>query len=89
MLSTIYRLECGDIRIGIIGNIDPKLTEEQLEALGVLDITCFASQRGGYTLDATVPCTYCGRLGQRLLFLCIMQTQVCGTRYRKTHSRFS
>ena len=53
MLSTIYRLECGDIRIGIIGNIDPKLTEEQLEALGVLDVLVLPVGGGGYTLDAT------------------------------------
>ena len=52
-LSTIYRLECGDIRIGIIGNIDSKLTDEQLEALGVLDVLVIPVGGGGYTLDAT------------------------------------
>lgn len=52
-LSTIYRLECGDIRVGIIGNVDPKFTEEQLEALGVLDVLVIPVGGGGYTLDAT------------------------------------
>lgn len=52
-LATIYRLECGDIRIGIVGNVDPKFTEEQLEALGVLDVLVIPVGGGGYTLDAT------------------------------------
>lgn len=51
--STMYRVEVGDVRIAIIGNIDPKLTEDQLEALGVVDITVIPVGGGGYTLDAT------------------------------------
>lgn len=53
MLSTIYRLECSDVSVGIIGNVDPKMTEEQLETLGVLDILVLPIGGGGYTLDAT------------------------------------
>ncbi len=52
-LSTIYRVECGEIRVAIIGNVDPKLTDEQLEAIGVVDILDVPIGRGGYTLDAT------------------------------------
>ena len=37
-LSTVYRIECGDIRVAVIGNIAPELTDAQLEALGVIDI---------------------------------------------------
>ncbi len=52
-LSTIYRIEVGEARIGVIGNIAPKLSEDQLEALGVLDILILPVGGGGYTLDAT------------------------------------
>lgn len=52
-LSTIYRVECGEIRAAIIGNIDPKLDDEQLEAIGVVDILVIPVGGGGYTLDAT------------------------------------
>jgi len=51
--STIYRIEVGDVRIALLGNIDPKLTEEQLESIGVIDIVILPVGGGGYTLDAT------------------------------------
>jgi L-ascorbate metabolism protein UlaG (beta-lactamase superfamily) len=51
--TTMYRVEIGDIRIGVIGNISPKLEDEQLEALGVVDILVVPVGGGGYTLDAT------------------------------------
>lgn len=52
-LATIYRIEVEDVRIGLIGNIVERLDEEQLEALGVLDIVIVPVGGGGYTLDAT------------------------------------
>lgn len=51
-LSTIYRIECGDVRMAIIGNIASKLDEDQLEAIGVVDILVLPVGGGGYTLDA-------------------------------------
>jgi len=53
LLSTIYRVEIGETRIGIIGNVDGKLSDEQLEGLGVLDILILPVGGNGYTLDAT------------------------------------
>lgn len=53
MLSTMYRVEIGDARIGIIGNIYEKLSDEQLEDLGVVDILIIPVGGNGYTLDAT------------------------------------
>jgi len=50
---TIYRVEVGDVRMAIIGNIDPKLSDEQLEAIGVVDVVIIPIGGGGYTLDAT------------------------------------
>ena len=52
LVSTIYRVKIGDSRIGIIGNIDKKLSDEQLEGLGVVDILVMPVGGGGYTLDS-------------------------------------
>jgi len=52
-VATIYRIEVGEARIAVLGNIDPKLSEEQLEGLGVIDILIVPVGGGGYTLDAT------------------------------------
>lgn len=51
--ATIYRIEVEDIRIAVLGNIAPKLTDAQLEELGVVDILIVPVGGGGYTLDAT------------------------------------
>ena len=51
--STVYRVEVGEVRIAILGNIDPKLSEDQLEAIGVVDVLVIPVGGGGYTLDAT------------------------------------
>ena len=52
-IATIYRLEVGDVRIALLGNLAPTLTDEQLEALGVVDIAILPVGGGGLTLDAT------------------------------------
>lgn len=52
-ISTMYRIEVGDVRIAVVGNIAPKLSEDQQEALGVVDILIVPVGGGGYTLDAT------------------------------------
>lgn len=56
-LATIYRVETGDVRAALLGNIDPKLSEEQLEGLGVIDVLILPVGGGGYTLDATSAAT--------------------------------
>lgn len=52
-IATIYRIEVGEARIALIGNISEKLSDDQLEALGVVDIAIIPVGGGGYTLDAT------------------------------------
>lgn len=52
-ISTIYRVENGDIRLAVIGNVYEKLREDQLEEIGVVDILVIPVGGGGYTLDAT------------------------------------
>jgi hypothetical protein len=49
--STIYRVEVGDVRIALIGNIADKLSEDQLEEIGVVDIVILPVGGGGLTLD--------------------------------------
>jgi len=53
LISTMYRVEIGDTRIGIIGNIYEKLSDDQLEKLGVIDVLIIPVGGNGYTLDAT------------------------------------
>lgn len=50
--ATIYRLEQGDISVGVIGNIGAKLSEEQLESIGIVDIL-IVPVGGAITLDPT------------------------------------
>lgn len=51
--STIYRIEIGDVRIALIGNIYEKLSDDDLEEIGVIDIVILPVGGNGYTLDAT------------------------------------
>lgn len=52
-VATIYRIEVGEIRIALLGNIAPKLSEDQLEELGVIDLLILPIGGGGLTLDPT------------------------------------
>lgn len=52
-IGTIYRIEIGDVRLAVFGNVAPKLTEDQLEEVGVVDILVIPVGGNGYTLDAT------------------------------------
>ncbi len=56
-IATMYRIEVGDVRIAVIGNITPRLSEIQQEELGVVDILIIPVGGGGYTLDATSAAT--------------------------------
>lgn len=56
-LATIYRIGINDIRIAVLGNIAPKLTEDELEGLGVIDVLIVPVGGTGYTLDATSAAT--------------------------------
>jgi len=49
--ATMYRIDSADARVGIIGHIYPDLSDEQLEALGTLDILVIPVGGNGYTLD--------------------------------------
>lgn len=51
--STIYRIESNDIRAAVLGNIYEKLSEDQLEEIGIIDVLIVPVGGSGYTLDAT------------------------------------
>jgi L-ascorbate metabolism protein UlaG (beta-lactamase superfamily) len=51
--ATIYRIETADVSLGILGHIQPDLSDEQLEAIGIVDVLAIPVGGNGYTLDAT------------------------------------
>ena len=52
-ISTMYRIEADDIRIALIGNVYEKISEDQFEQLGVVDVVIIPVGGSGYTLDPT------------------------------------
>ncbi|HUC21066.1 MAG TPA: MBL fold metallo-hydrolase [Candidatus Polarisedimenticolaceae bacterium] len=51
--ATVYAIVVEGIRIGYLGNIEPKLSNEQVEALGQVDVLVVPVGGHGLTLDAT------------------------------------
>ncbi len=50
--ATMYRIVADDIRLAVVGHIDAKLTEGQLEDLGTIDVLVVPVGGHGFTLDA-------------------------------------
>lgn len=67
LASTLYRLEIGDTRIALVGNIASKLSEDQLEAIGVVDIVIIPVGGNGYTLDAVDATTVVRQIDPRVV----------------------
>jgi L-ascorbate metabolism protein UlaG (beta-lactamase superfamily) len=51
--ASIYRIVDAEVQIGVIGNIDGQLDDNQLEELGMIDVLIIPVGGNGYTLDAT------------------------------------
>lgn len=49
--ATMYKLDIDDTAIAILGHIDPNLSEDQLESIGVVDILILPVGGYGYTID--------------------------------------
>jgi L-ascorbate metabolism protein UlaG (beta-lactamase superfamily) len=49
--ATIYKLLVEDTRVCILGHVFPDLSEDQLEAIGIVDILVVPVGGNGYTLD--------------------------------------
>lgn len=65
--STIYRIERGDIRLAVLGNIYEKLTENQLEEIGIVDVLIVPVGGSGYTLDATGAATVTRQIDPKIV----------------------
>jgi L-ascorbate metabolism protein UlaG (beta-lactamase superfamily) len=65
--STIYRIEAGEIRVALIGNIYEKLTEAQLEEIGLIDVLIIPVGGNGYTLDATGAATLTRQIDPKIV----------------------
>ncbi len=50
--TTMYTILVHGIRIAVLGNIAPTLTDDQLEELGIVDILVIPVGGNGYTLDS-------------------------------------
>lgn len=64
-ISTMYRVEIGDIRLAVLGNIAAKLSEDQLEEIGVVDMLIIPVGGGGYTLDSVNAATIVRQIDPR------------------------
>lgn len=49
--ATIYKIVTDDLRILVTGHIYPELTDDQLEAIGMIDVMFVPVGGNGYTLD--------------------------------------
>jgi L-ascorbate metabolism protein UlaG (beta-lactamase superfamily) len=49
--AVIYTVQADDTKLAIIGHIYPELTEDQLEAIGMVDVAVVPVGGNGYTLD--------------------------------------
>ena len=67
LVSTIYRVEVGESRIAILGNIYENLSEAQLEELGLIDILVIPVGGNGYTLDATGAASLVGKIDPKVV----------------------
>lgn len=50
--ATIFKLEAEDIRLAVLGHIYPEIADDQLEALGTIDVLILPVGGNGYTLDS-------------------------------------
>lgn len=50
--ATMYRIATSDFAVAVVGHVATPLTEEQLEALGVVDVAIVPIGGSGYTLDS-------------------------------------
>lgn len=51
--ATMYKITWGDTRVLVTGHIFPKLSDDELEAIGIVDVMFVPVGGNGYTLDAT------------------------------------
>ena len=50
--ATIFKVIADDVRVAVLGHIYPELSDEQLEALGTIDVLIVPVGGNGFTLDS-------------------------------------
>jgi len=66
-LATMYRIATSDFAIAVVGHVATPLSEEQLEALGVVDVAIVPVGGSGYTLDAHQAVTLVRQLSPKIV----------------------
>jgi L-ascorbate metabolism protein UlaG (beta-lactamase superfamily) len=51
--ATMFKITVGDVKVLVTGHVYPKLTDTQLEAIGLVDVMFVPVGGNGYTTDAT------------------------------------
>lgn len=51
--AVIYTVQADDTKVAVLGHIYPELNEDQLEAIGMVDVAIVPVGGNGYTLDGT------------------------------------
>ena len=64
--GVVYSVSISGVRIGILGNIDSKISDDQLENLGILDIIILPVG-GGNTINATATATIARRSDAKVI----------------------
>lgn len=65
--STMYRISFPELSIAVIGHVAPSLSDEQLEALGVVDVVIIPVGGNGYTLDSHHAVEIVNKIGPKVI----------------------
>lgn len=49
--ATIYRMDFDDLSVAVLGHVQPELTEDELEAIGVVDVLILPVGGNGYSIE--------------------------------------
>lgn len=65
--AVIYKIIAEDLRVVMMGHVYPELSEDQLEALGTVDILIIPVGGNGYTLDPVGALKLVKKIGPKLI----------------------
>lgn len=65
--ATMYRIDMGGVRTGVIGHVYSQLSDDQLEQLGTLDVVIIPVGGNGYTLDAHAAAAIIRRISPKVV----------------------
>lgn len=65
--ATMFKIIGDDIRLVALGHVHPDLSDEQLEALGTVDVLVIPVGGNGYTLDAIGAAKIIKKIGPKLI----------------------